>query len=790
MAHFYIKARQNNSRVQLVAQQLAPTVNLECSTDETNWSIWYKDTTLSSGQTLYLRGDNPDGFSLNSQYDSPSYNYGVNTFQISGAVEIGGDIRSLVDVTMASTIVPALNCFTHLFYNCSAIVNVDSRLLSGFTTLTEKCYKAMFYGCTSLTSAPELPATTLAPSCYAHMFNNCTQLTTASELPATALTTYCYLNMYYGCTSLTSAPELQATTLAQSCYAYMFSNCTSLTTAPILPAQTLASGSYRSMFDGCSSLNFIKCLATNISASNSHINWVSGVASSGTFVKDPSMESWTTGVSGIPNGWTVRDDAPSSISANPTTFSNVIYSGGVVDSSIVYGNMDISTVSATTSESWLHWEWLDNITKEDIEITIDSNPANSERTGTVTITGRDIDSGLHSQTITISQEARPRGSMNAEPTLLMFPYDGDDAFVEMTYSHINGATVSATTEADWLDLDWRDQTGRPHYELKVECDAYSGITERSATVTVFGPDEYGNTLSITLQIVQGSNEIFPIWKDVYYSGSSTTLDYYIMMDNYQTIYQGRAYVQPGKENVEINISKICQNYLSNDIEDGNDIIDPLSFVSYNDDAVRTFQLYNASGDTLLKEYTYIYDWSYNEMPTSSVITNPINGHSDSRMVKVATEISLTDGQYINHSITGLYDNNYCGDYALYYQQRNGGWAAFLIEGNSKVTDSYAKYSYNMAFDNTTASFEESVYHTEITATYELHTGWLTDSQADNLAFNLLSTNRIFLHDLNRNKIIPVVVDNNEAEYKTFKNNGKHMINYTINVKASQKKQLL
>ena len=49
---------------------------------------------------------------------------------------------------------------------------------------------------------------------------------------------------------------------------------------------------------------------------------------------------------------------------------------------------------------------------------------------------------------------------------------------------------------------------------------------------------------------------------------------------------------------------------------------------------------------------------------------------------------------------------------------------------------------------------------------------------------------MFLHNLKTNKIMPVVVDNNEAEYKTFKNNGKHMVNYTINVKASQKKQLL
>ena len=34
----------------------------------------------------------------------------------------------------------------------------------------------MFNGCTSLTTAPELPATTLAKYCYSDMFNNCKNL--------------------------------------------------------------------------------------------------------------------------------------------------------------------------------------------------------------------------------------------------------------------------------------------------------------------------------------------------------------------------------------------------------------------------------------------------------------------------------------------------------------------------------------------------------------------------------------------------------------------------------------
>ena len=118
----------------------------------------------------------------------------------------------------------------------------------------DHCYKGMFRDCTSLTQAPELPATTLTVSCYKSMFHTCTSLTQAPELPATTLADSCYQLMFFNCTSLTQAPKLPATTLADSCYQEMFGGCTSLTQAPELPATTLASRCYYSMFWNCTSL--------------------------------------------------------------------------------------------------------------------------------------------------------------------------------------------------------------------------------------------------------------------------------------------------------------------------------------------------------------------------------------------------------------------------------------------------------------------------------------------------------------------------------------------------------
>ena len=86
----------------------------------------------------------------------------------------------------------------------------------------------MFRGCTSLTTAPELPATTLVGGCYQSMFEGCSSLATAPSLPAITLASDCYRSMFYGCTSLTTAPALPATTLRQECYKSMFQGCTGL----------------------------------------------------------------------------------------------------------------------------------------------------------------------------------------------------------------------------------------------------------------------------------------------------------------------------------------------------------------------------------------------------------------------------------------------------------------------------------------------------------------------------------------------------------------------------------
>ena len=270
------------------------------STDRANWTLWdYSELTFTSEQPLYLCGDNPEGFSAETE-NRVRY----STFISNGSnFQVSGDIMSLIDKNEVVRAIPSAYCFNRLFRECRGLTKapeLPATKLAGHcylemfiecsslttapelpaTTLDNDCYMNMFMGCisltippvlpalklmhscyqnmfaycTSLTTAPELPAITLAYSCYSGMFSGCTSLTTAPELPATTMTEWCYNHMFMDCTSLSAAPELPATTLAFFCYSGMFQGCTSLAAAPKLPATTLADGCYSSMFGECTSL--------------------------------------------------------------------------------------------------------------------------------------------------------------------------------------------------------------------------------------------------------------------------------------------------------------------------------------------------------------------------------------------------------------------------------------------------------------------------------------------------------------------------------------------------------
>ena len=92
--------------------------------------------------------------------------------------------------------------------NIEALLNYKLCANGEHPPMSDRCYRGMFKGCTSLVEAPALPATELADSCYIGMFSGCTSLVEAPALPATELAMLCYYGMFEGCISLKDRSNL------------------------------------------------------------------------------------------------------------------------------------------------------------------------------------------------------------------------------------------------------------------------------------------------------------------------------------------------------------------------------------------------------------------------------------------------------------------------------------------------------------------------------------------------------------------------------------------------------
>ena len=243
------------------ASSSSNTITIEYKLNGGKWASITSNTGASAPTITVNTGDKIQFRGSNTAYGTSASSY--STFGNSTAeFKVEGNIMSLINPTDFATVTALQSNYTFngLFNNCKGLTSAENLVLPA-TTLADSCYYNMFYGCSSLTTAPkELPADTLTTNCYVQMFQGCTSLTKVPKLPATTLATYCYRYMFGGCTSLTTAPELPATTLANNCYYQMFYKCSLLATAPALPATTLADGCYRDMFRNCSSLTVAPAL--------------------------------------------------------------------------------------------------------------------------------------------------------------------------------------------------------------------------------------------------------------------------------------------------------------------------------------------------------------------------------------------------------------------------------------------------------------------------------------------------------------------------------------------------
>lgn len=130
---------------------------------------------------------------------------------------------------------------------------------------------------------------------------------TGNETTLNSNEKYVFSGLFATSTNLLSAENLVINAVGEHSHSSLFFGCTSLSKAPALSVNTLPEGCFDAMFSSCP-INYIKCLATEMEPYGYSTNyWLYNVSPTGTFVKDASADSWVTGVSGIPEGWTVQN---------------------------------------------------------------------------------------------------------------------------------------------------------------------------------------------------------------------------------------------------------------------------------------------------------------------------------------------------------------------------------------------------------------------------------------------------------------------------------------------------
>lgn len=280
--YFQLTALSDNCDFKLFGYGYVPTIELDVSLD--NGRTWttstYKQASsvtssttavsytlasgINSGQSIMLRGDNSD-FSLGANGGGTFYTNKANnwSFNATNSFSVSGNIMTLIDRTGKKSVVEKDYMFFCLFSGSTRIVDAKGLVIPA-TTLSYYSYGSMFYGCSKLQNAPlVIPDATVQRMCYRSMFENCV--------------------------SLVESPHIQ------------FKN------NPMINISTSGAVFFYT-FKGCSSLNKINVdFETWDSEKGSLIyQWVSNVASSGTFFKPKSLEE-KYGINYIPSGWTVID---------------------------------------------------------------------------------------------------------------------------------------------------------------------------------------------------------------------------------------------------------------------------------------------------------------------------------------------------------------------------------------------------------------------------------------------------------------------------------------------------
>lgn len=309
----------------------------------------------------------------------------------------------------------------------------------------------------------------------------------------------------------------------------------------------------------------------------------------------------------------------------------------------------------------------------------------------------------------------------------------------------------------------------------------------------------------------------PIWSDYFVTYDGDWCDFTIE-HNGNIIYEGSAVRRPNAP-ISIKINDICANYVK-----AQRVIDALDPEGYEAQCVYTFKVSIMVDGEISKEedVEFCYDYSFDNYadtfgftPIGNKVGRVITASAIDTVLQIRTfdedgeilsewseepstydyiltlslwidDAARVEVEYYEWDRKWVFDVDRCAPYALVFLNEFGGVNTLLIEGKTMKEDSYARSTFGTSASNEGYSDRQiAVASNEIKRKWTLHTGWLDDASAANM-HHLLSSPDVLLADYNLGEYYAVNILNNTCEYKTYANNGNHLVRYDIEVEFAQK----
>lgn len=310
------------------------------------------------------------------------------------------------------------------------------------------------------------------------------------------------------------------------------------------------------------------------------------------------------------------------------------------------------------------------------------------------------------------------------------------------------------------------------------------------------------------------------------TGTSGTIIEYSLSIKGKNIFNGKVVLI--ENSAEINIMDKIRNYLETFYEDviGNSV-GLISLPVRNNIGSLIEATFSTASFT--STYKIAYDYNSNriqELPNTRFLNEPIDRRVDPRQIIGISGYNIdstyTYSSYINGVISASNSTNAsdaikwykldlsnlklnvndvvtlsgwggsiefrviepCSSrFAVYYVNKYGGLDSLICSG--KATESYNTertdvrlYTNNLH----AASFEKKRIAQEITKKYALNTGLLTDAEGKRID-HLMSSPKIWLHDLESEDIISCMVDATSYQIKTSENDS--LVSYSFNIYESK-----